>query len=171
MTANSGADAITIGAAVDTAEIAAVSGLFLEYQRDIGVDLCFQGFATEVAGLPGDYAPPRGRLLLARVGGEAAGCAALRALGGGACEMKRLYVRPRFRAARLGRLLAERIVSEARAIGYSRICLDTLPTMARAQGLYENLGFRDIPPYRENPIAGSRFMGLDLGKGTAPPGR
>lgn len=143
-------------------DIAAVRELLLEYQREIGVDLCFQGFAAEVDGLPGDYARPRGRLLLARAKGEAAGCVALRPLRGDACEMKRLYVRPRFRAARLGRILAERILAEARAAGYGRICLDTLPTMGRAQALYEKLGFRDVPPYRDNPVAGSRFMGREL---------
>ncbi|HET7453762.1 MAG TPA: GNAT family N-acetyltransferase [Thermoanaerobaculia bacterium] len=154
--------AIEIGVAATAEEIAAVRELLLEYERDIGVDLCFQGFAAELDRLPGEYAPPRGRLLIARTEEGAAGCIALRPLGGGACEMKRLYVRPSFRATGLGRALAERILAEARTIGYARMCLDTLSTMARAQSLYEKLGFRDVPPYRENPIAGTRFMGLDL---------
>ena len=155
-------DAIEIGVAATADEIATVRELLLEYEREIRVDLCFQGFAAELDRLPGEYASPHGRLLIARSGDGAAGCIALRPLGGGACEMKRLYVRPSFRATGLGRVLAERILGEARTIGYTRMCLDTLPAMARAQSLYEKLGFRDVPPYRESPIAGTRFMGLDL---------
>jgi GNAT superfamily N-acetyltransferase len=134
-----------IAEAGDAAALAAVRGLFEEHQEALGVDLGFQGFAAEVAGLPGDYAPPRGRLLLARVEGEAAGCVGLRPLAEEVCEMKRLYVRPPFRALGLGRALAERLIAEARAIGYRRMLLDTLPTMAGAQRLYEALGFRDVP--------------------------
>ncbi len=136
--------------------------LFREYQAAIGVDLCFQGFEAELAALPGDYAPPRGRLLLTRGGSRIAGGIALRPLSDGDCEMKRLYVRPDFRKTGLGRLLAERLIEEARTIGYRRMCLDTLPTMTSAQRLYESLGFADIAPYRHNPVGGTRFMGLEL---------
>lgn len=143
-------------------DVDAVRELFREYQQALGVDLSFQGFASEVENLPGEYAPPGGRLLLARSEGEIAGCIALRPVTSEVCEMKRLYVRPEFRAAGVGRLLAERVIADGRALGYRRMCLDTLPTMSRAQGLYESLGFTDIPPYRHNPIAGTRFLGLEL---------
>lgn len=142
---------------------ALVQQLFREYADGLGVDLCFQDFEAELAGLPGKYAPPAGRLLLAWTDDqEAVGCVALRDIGNGACEMKRLYVRPQARGARLGRQLTERICSEARAAGYRRICLDTLPSMAAAVGLYESLGFRPIEPYVFNPIPGALFLGLDL---------
>jgi ribosomal protein S18 acetylase RimI-like enzyme len=143
-------------------DMAVVRELFREYQHELGVDLGFQGFDAELASLPGAYAPPRGRVLLAEQAGAAAGCVALRPLSGHDCEMKRLYVRPAFRAARLGLLLAERLVAEARTLGYRRMCLDTLPSMGRAQQLYERLGFRDIAPYRHNPIAGTRYLALEL---------
>ena len=136
--------------------------LFIDYADELGIDLCFQGFEEELASLPGKYAPPQGRLLLAWSGGTAAGCVALRPIDHAACEMKRLYVRPGFRAQHLGRALAERICLEARAIGYRRICLDTLPGMAPALGLYAELGFRPIAPYVFNPIAGALFLGMDL---------
>lgn len=136
--------------------------LFRDYQAALGVDLEFQHFAAEVAGLPGSYAPPGGRLLLARQHGRAAGCVAMQPLQGTACEMKRLYVRPECRGTGLGRVLAERIMAEARGIGYTRMFLDTLPSMKGAQQLYERLGFRDVAPYRYNPVPGTRFMAADL---------
>lgn len=139
-----------------------VRTLLREYEQGLGVDLCFQGFDAELAGLPGKYAPPAGRLLVAWRGAEALGCVALRPIGEGACEMKRLYVRPAARGEQLGRRLAERICSEARDAGYSRICLDTLPAMTAAQALYRSLGFVPIGPYVFNPVAGTQFLGLQL---------
>jgi putative acetyltransferase len=153
---------IEIRVALDSDSIAAVRTLLREYQEALGIDLDFQGFEAELETLPGDYASPRGRLLLALVNDAVAGCVAMRPMTAEQCEMKRLYVRPRFRAERLGRSLAERVIAEARSIGYRRMCLDTLPTMGDAQRLYEKLGFRDIPPYRHNPIVGTRFLGLEL---------
>lgn len=153
---------IAIGPAVDDAAIDAARALFAEYQAALGVDLSFQNFDAELGGLPGAYAPPRGRLLLARHDGALAGCGALRPLDATACEMKRLYVRPAFRSSGAGRALAEFLIAEARAAGYRRMCLDTLPQMAAAQRLYQHLGFRDIAAYRHNPIAGTRFLALDL---------
>lgn len=136
--------------------------LFEEYQAALGVDLGFQDFQNELATLPGQYAAPGGRLLLASTESLVAGCVALRPLSGDACEMKRLFVRPAFRAHGVGRMLAERVIAEARTIGYRRMRLDTLPSMGRAQQLYEVLGFREVAPYRYNPIAGTRYLGLDL---------
>lgn len=142
-----------------------VRALLREYEMELGIDLCFQGFEQELAALPGDYAPPRGRLLLAEVEGAVAGCVALRPIDSETCEMKRLYARPAFRGRRVGRALAEAIIAEARGIGYARMRLDTLPVMSEAQSLYVRLGFLDIPPYRENPVAGARYMELTLPKG------
>lgn len=150
-------DAVSSGAAMDT-----VRELLREYQLQLGVDLSFQGFAEELDLLPGAYAPPGGRLLLATQDGTALGCVALRDAGGGRAEMKRLYVRPQARGLGLGRALAERIVEEARAAGYAELVLDTLPTMGTAHRLYEQLGFRPIAPYNANPVAGTRHLGLSL---------
>jgi ribosomal protein S18 acetylase RimI-like enzyme len=143
-------------------DLGEVRNLFREYADRLDIDLEFQDFEAEVAGLPGKYEPPAGRLLLAWNGTETVGCIGLRPLGGNACEMKRLYVRPQARGEQLGRRLAERICKEAREAGYLRICLDTLPTMASAQKLYESLGFKAIEPYVFNPIPGSKFLALDL---------
>ena len=144
------------------AALAVCRELFVEYQRALGVSLCFQGFEAELTGLPGDYAPPRGRLYLALAAGRPAGCAALRPLFHRDAEMKRLYVRPAHRGSGLGRLLAVRIIEDARTLGYDNLKLDTLPSMRAAQRMYEKLGFRDTAPYNDNPVAGVRFMALAL---------
>jgi len=149
-------------------DIAAVRELFEEYRDSLAIDLCFQGFAAELAALPGAYAAPDGRLLLAELDGQAAGCVALRGLDEARCEMKRLYVRPPHRAAGLGRRLVRAALAEARSAGYTAVCLDTLPDMVAAQRLYLELGFRDIAPYYPNPVAGARFLGRSLAAGMAP---
>jgi ribosomal protein S18 acetylase RimI-like enzyme len=150
---------IEVAAAQDLRE---VRTLFLEYARSLDFDLCFQGFEAELASLPGEYAPPRGAILVARRGGETAGCVALRPLDGDACEMKRLYLRPAQRGGGAGRRLAEAVIAEARRAGYARMRLDTVPSMVAAIALYRDLGFREIPPYRENPIPGALYLELTL---------
>lgn len=145
------------------AQIAQARELFLEYAQSLGFSLCFQSFDAELASLPGDYAPPEGRLLLAQYDDQPAGCVALHRLEPKICEMKRLYLRPQFRGKGLGRALAERIVAEARQIGYERIRLDTVePVMKDAVAMYRRLGFREIDPYRVNPMAGTLYMELTL---------
>lgn len=144
------------------AQVETAKRLFAEYARSLDVDLGFQDFERELRELPGEYAAPRGCLLLALDGDEAAGCVALRDFGGAVCEMKRLYVRRTFRGSGLGRRLAQAIITEARSLGYSRMRLDTLPSMQAAAELYRSLGFREIAAYRYNPVAGSKFMELDL---------
>jgi putative acetyltransferase len=139
-----------------------VRTLFEEYAASLPFDLDFQGFADELAGLPGAYAPPRGRLLLALDGGSAVGCVALRPVDGQTAELKRLYVRPRARGTGAGRRLTESAVAAARAAGYERIVLDTVPGMEAAQALYRSLGFADTAPYRFNPVDGASFLELRL---------
>ena len=154
---------LTVVQAETPAHIAQVRELFLEYAQSLGFSLCFQGFDQELAGLPGDYAPPNGRLLLALYRGELAGCVALHPLEPGICEMKRLYLRPKFRGKGGGRALAETVIAQARSIGYRRMRLDTVePVMKYAVVLYRELGFQEIPPYRPNPIAGAMYMELGL---------
>jgi ribosomal protein S18 acetylase RimI-like enzyme len=153
---------ITIRPATIPLELPLVRTLFREYADGLGIDLCFQDFETELARLPDKYAPPQGRLLIAWRGADALGCVAMRPVSADTCEMKRLYVRPAARCERLGRRLAERICGEARAAGYRRICLDTLPSMTAAIRLYGSLGFAPIDPYVFNPVPGALFLGLDL---------
>jgi GNAT superfamily N-acetyltransferase len=143
-------------------DVTTARGLLREYQALLGVDLSFQGFEDEVNGLPGDYAAPGGRLLLATHDGAAVGCVAVRAFHGSRCEMKRLFVRSSARGLGVGGALVSRVLDEARAIGYLEIVLDTLPMMADAQRLYEQFGFREISAYRPNPIAGTRYLGKSL---------
>lgn len=177
MSTASAAFDLAISRARGDEDLAAVARLFREYQISIGTDLCFQGFEEELKTLPGHYAPPRGEIFIARAGRAAAGVVALRPLpsyggarltrGGagaepgmtdGACEMKRLYVRPAFRAAKLGRRLAEQVIAEAERLGYRRLVLDTLKEMTAAQALYRALGFRQIGAYYDNPLPGTSYF-------------
>ncbi len=151
----------------DSAEsLYATREIFREYAGTLSVDLCFQDFETELESLPGDYAAPRGSLLLALVDGMVAGCCALRPLDSSdypnAAEMKRLYVRKAFRGFGLGRQLAEAILDNARRAGYSCVLLDTLDEMEAARALYEDLGFEEIPPYYHNPHAGAHYLKVEL---------
>jgi putative acetyltransferase len=154
-------------------QISLARELFIEYARSLGFSLCFQNFDEELSGLPGDYAPPEGCLLLAEYENQFVGCVALHKLAFGGrsevghgfefCEMKRLYLRPQFRGKGLGLVLADRIIAEARKIGYRRMRLDTVePVMKDAVAMYRRLGFREIAPYCENPMAGTLYMELEL---------
>jgi len=147
-------------------ELDAVREIFIEYARGLGVDLCFQQFDEELASLPGDYAAPRGALLLAMIDGEVAGCCALRPIDNAdypnACEMKRLYVRKAFRGFGVGRQLAETALDAARQGGYACVLLDTLDEMEAARALYGDLGFEEIPPYYHNPIPGAHYLKAEL---------
>ncbi len=143
-------------------ELPAVRALLVEYAASLDVDLCFQSFDDELATLPGSYAAPDGGLWLATVDDEAAGCVALRPLAPDACEMKRLYVRPAWRATGLGRQLVESSLVEATKLGHARICLDTLPSMRSAIALYRTLGFEDVAPYCHNPVPGALFLARAL---------
>jgi GNAT superfamily N-acetyltransferase len=147
-------------------QIALARTLFEEYGASLGFSLCFQNFDKELAGLPGDYAPPKGRLLIAYLDSEPAGCVALHEFEPGISEMKRLYVRPAFRGKRVGPALANAVIAAAREIGYERMRLDTVPTsMADAVKMYWRLGFKQIAAYRTNPQPGTLYLELDL---TAP---
>lgn len=153
---------MNIRIATSAEDVEIIRRLFREYQVSLGIDLCFQNFENELAGLPGKYAPPEGRLYLAFEGELTAGCAALRKIEEGVCELKRLYVPPSNRGRGIGRLLAIQAVNDARQMGYKSMRLDTLPSMHRAQELYRELGFNPIAPYTNNPIKGAVFMELKL---------
>jgi ribosomal protein S18 acetylase RimI-like enzyme len=159
----SAVQAFDVRQAESPSQIATIRELFLEYAQSLGFSLCFQSFDKELAGLPGEYAPPEGRLLLATYDAAPAGCVALHKLDSSICEMKRLYVCPQFRGKGLGRGLAEHVIADARHIGYQRLRLDTVePMMQAAVAMYRQLGFREIAPYRENPIDGAMYMELAL---------
>ncbi len=143
-------------------DLAAIKGLFKEYAMSLDFDLSFQNFERELDRLPGEYAPPRGALLLAKYGIEVAGCVALRELTEGFCEMKRLYVRPPFRGRSIGRKLAESVIENARTVGYRGMKLDTVSSMKEAISLYKSLGFREIGTYRFNPLKDAVYMELTL---------
>jgi carbonic anhydrase len=145
------------------ADMAAARQLSQAYADWLAVDLCFQGFDAELAGLPGAYAPPQGRLLLAKTSGEVVGCVGLRPLEPGICEMKRLWVEPGWGGYGIGRALAQAVIDAAREVGYTRMRLDTIPArMPAAQGLYRGLGFGEIPAYYDCPLEGVVMLELEL---------
>lgn len=166
MNASSSAVEIALHLAESAEDLEAIRALFVDYQTDLGIDLCFQGFDAELANLPGDYAAPSGALILARVDGAPAGCCALRPLANSdhldACEMKRLFVRKAFRGFGLGRQLVEQIMSLGRQAGYANMLLDTLSDMETARALYQEVGFVEIPPYYHNPLAGAHYLKVAL---------
>lgn len=155
-------ESIQIQPLTDMTELATVRSLFTEYAKSLPIDLCFQNFDAELAALPGDYAPPRGTLMLARSQRELVGCCALRPLDAAdypnACEMKRLYVRPALRGGGLGRRLAESVMEAAQQAGYTYMLLDTLSEMETARAMYQDLGFVEVPPYYFNPIEGAHYL-------------
>lgn len=154
---------VEITPASGPAQVEVIRALFTEYAQSLGFSLCFQGFDQELAELPGAYVPPQGRLLLASVNGEPAGCVAIRPLSGDACELKRLYVRPAFQGSGLGKTLMDRILDEARGAGYRVMRLDTiLGKMDRAISMYRRYGFREIAPYGDHPVEGTIDMELEL---------
>ena len=154
---------LTITQAETDEQIAEIRELFREYEAWLGLDLCFQGFEAELASLPGKYAMPSGRLYIAYVDGRPAGCIALRPLGSGVCEMKRLFVRAGFRGHKLGMRLVRKLIEEARSAGYSKMRLDTFPPkMGKAVSLYHSHGFEPIPAYYDNPHPDVLFMELAL---------
>ena len=154
---------LRITQATSQADLDQARELFKEYEASLGISLCFQNFADEVANLPGDYAPPRGRLLLAREFDQIVGCVALRSVGPTTCEMKRLFLRPAYRSRGLVRVLVEAIIEEARKIGYTHMRLDTISDrMGRAIELYKSIGFVEIEPYYQTPVDTTKFMELDL---------
>jgi putative acetyltransferase len=160
---------ITLQAASTPEQLHTLRELLGEYAASLGVDLCFQNFASELQGLPGEYAQPGGALLLAWVDGQAAGCVAMRPLPDvdhtNACEMKRLFVRPPYRRLGLGRLLTQQVLDLASQAGYSCVLLDTLSEMEAARGLYQQLGFEEVAPYYFNPIAGAHYLKAHLAPG------
>jgi len=156
---------VRVREAVGEADHRVTRELFLEYAASLGFDLCFQDFESELASLPGAYAPPGGCILLAEIGDTVCGCVAIRCFSDSVCEMKRLYVRPGSRGVGVGRSLAVAVIAKARARGYVQMRLDTLAAMVEATRLYESLGFREIEAYRHNPVEGARFFELDLRAG------
>ena len=151
-----------VSEAAAAADFAVGRALFEEYAAQLKIDLCFQGFAAELDQLAQIYAPPSGSLLLARRGDRPVGCGAIRRLSGQSCEMKRLYLRPADRGAKLGRVIAEALLARGRALGYTSVRLDTLAEMIPARALYRSLGFREIAPYYDNPLPQVVYMELDL---------
>ncbi len=154
--------AINIVSADNKDDIESARQLFLEYAKSLNFDLCFQGFDEELKNLPGDYSSPEGELLLAYSEGKLAGCIAFRKFENDICEMKRLYLRNEFRGQGIGRQLTVRVINDAKKIGYKKMRLDTLPSMKEAIKLYKDLGFKEINPYRYNPIEGVCYMELEL---------
>ena len=161
-----GTVAIDVRVALADSDLAAIRQLFIDYQSELGIDLCFQGFDEELATLPGIYAEPEGILLLATVDGAPAGCCAFRPLPNtdhlNACEMKRLFVRRAYRGFGLGRMLVDQTMARAQIAGYTTMLLDTLNDMEAARALYEEVGFTEVAPYYHNPLPGAHYLKADL---------